>query len=317
MLSIPVLSSTFAVLLCILASYCDFKKREVPDKISVGMIFLGLFLVLLYYYQSKDIIFLKEALLTAGIFFAIGMILFFTGQWGGADAKILVGYGLLLSFYSQISIKNFEAFWPLWITLFTNLMIGALIYTIFYVFFLSFKHKGVLKYLGKEVNKNQHELIFIICLSLFLLSFIFFLSLHYRVSIYLFLTPIIFTCLITPLYIFLKLARIIERRYLVKTIKITDLQEYDLPAENIVEVDGKIRRYPSHILPKNGKVIASVKMRLGLRKEDIEKLKKFVKEGKLENRIKIKWGMPFVPSFLLAIILTIVFGDVFTFLISL
>ncbi len=317
MLNIPMLSFISAILLCSLASYHDFKKREVPDKISVGMIFLGLFLVLLYYYQFKDIIFLKEALLTAGIFFVIGMFLFLTGQWGGADAKILVGYGLLLSFYPQISIKNFEAFWPIWVTLFMNLMIGALIYTVLYVIFLSVKHREVFRFLKKEINRNQHEFIFIICLSIFLILFIFSLSLHYHVSLYLFSTPIIFTCLMTPLYAFLKLAKIIEKKYLIKTIKITDLQEYDLPAENIVEIDGKIKRYPPHILPKEGEIIASVKMRLGLKKKDIEKLKKLVEEGKLDNKIKIKWGMPFVPSFLFAMVLTLIFGDVFTFLMSL
>lgn len=48
----------------------------------------------------------------------------------------------------------------------------------------------------------------------------------------------------------------------------------------------------------------------GLTKDDVDKIKQLVAEGKLSGRIKIKEGIPFIPVFPLALLSSIVIGDI-------
>ena len=48
---------------------------------------------------------------------------------------------------------------------------------------------------------------------------------------------------------------------------------------------------------------------LGISKKNIEKLIKLKQQGKI-NKIKVKYGIPFVPSFLIALIYTIIFNKI-------
>ena len=58
----------------------------------------------------------------------------------------------------------------------------------------------------------------------------------------------------------------------------------------------------------NNKLITGPKD-LGIKKEQISQLLKFKKQGKI-NKIKVKYGIPFVPSFLIAFILTLILNKV-------
>ncbi|MCS4541808.1 MAG: prepilin peptidase [Euryarchaeota archaeon] len=64
------------------------------------------------------------------------------------------------------------------------------------------------------------------------------------------------------------------------------------------------------------KILANPRVAAGLTAEEIDELQKLVKSGKLENRIKIKKGIPFGPSILLGLLISIIFGDIFWWLIS-
>ena len=50
---------------------------------------------------------------------------------------------------------------------------------------------------------------------------------------------------------------------------------------------------------------------LGIEKHQIKQLLKYKKLGKIK-KIKVKYGIPFVPSFLLALIYTIIFNELIT-----
>ena len=58
----------------------------------------------------------------------------------------------------------------------------------------------------------------------------------------------------------------------------------------------------------NGKTVVK-KRDVGLLTEDIKKLISFKKKGKLK-KVLIKVGIPFVPAFLISLIITLVFGNV-------
>src|SRR3989344_4694131 len=79
-----------------IASYTDLKTREVPDWINYGLIGIGLSLSLLFsaiYWNFKYFI---NSVVGLSVFFIIAYIMFYTGQWGGGDSKILMGLGALL-----------------------------------------------------------------------------------------------------------------------------------------------------------------------------------------------------------------------------
>ena len=52
-------------------------------------------------------------------------------------------------------------------------------------------------------------------------------------------------------------------------------------------------------------------------KGEIEKLKKFVRSGKLKNEFKIKWGIPLIPVFPITLVVSLYFGDIYFALIRL
>ena len=56
----------------------------------------------------KSNFFLLYSLITFGAFFDIGLIMYYTKQWGGGDSKLLMGLGALLPLYPNIIIDNFS-----------------------------------------------------------------------------------------------------------------------------------------------------------------------------------------------------------------
>ena len=67
----------------IIGSITDIKTREIPDWVSYSAIILGLGLRLLYSLSTLDWSFFLYGLLGFGIFLALGLFMFYTGQWGG------------------------------------------------------------------------------------------------------------------------------------------------------------------------------------------------------------------------------------------
>jgi preflagellin peptidase FlaK len=85
--------------LLIYASWSDYKTREVSN--SVWIIFAPLTFALtfadLYLYESSDALF--SYCISFGLTAAFAIILFYTGGFGGADAKALMCLALALPFY--------------------------------------------------------------------------------------------------------------------------------------------------------------------------------------------------------------------------
>src|SRR3989344_7582752 len=90
-----VLLVTLFVILCI-ASVSDFKTREVPDFVSFGAIAFAFGLRALYSAISWDYLPLLAGILGFIVFYLFGYIMFYTGQWGGGDSKILMAIGAFL-----------------------------------------------------------------------------------------------------------------------------------------------------------------------------------------------------------------------------
>ena len=126
--------------------------------------------------------------------------------------------------------------------------------------------------------------------------------------------------------VFFALVRFMRLEVLMEEVPVEELGEWDILGEVIFERDGEVGRDrsdafarfkeallkadPSLMKPDYGRVIASPTAE-GLRKEQIEKLKHLVEEGKLENRFLRKKAMPFAPALFLGFLISYLLGDLF------
>ena len=78
----------------------------------------------------------------------------------------------------------------------------------------------------------------------------------------------------------------------------------------------KVEDVVAEDLVVDGKKIASSRDIAGLTAQDIMKLQVLHKEGKIPDKIRIKWGVRFAPIFLLAYILSVLYGNAFELLIA-
>ena len=102
MFNIILFSVVFVGLL--VGTFTDIKTREVPDWVNFGLIFSGIGLRLLFSVFSFDWSFLIDGVFGLGVMVLFGYLMFYTGQWGGGDSKLLMGLGALLGL--QFSINS-------------------------------------------------------------------------------------------------------------------------------------------------------------------------------------------------------------------
>ena len=102
-----------------------------------------------------------------------------------------------------------------------------------------------------------------------------------------------------------------------REIKIAELKEGMIPAEFIYEFEGKIERESGWRLRPKGKVLANPNIAAGLTKGQVRALKRLVREGKLEDSIRIKRGMPFAPVLAAGVLVLVAFGDLWLYIVRL
>ncbi|MFH0701282.1 MAG: A24 family peptidase [Candidatus Woesearchaeota archaeon] len=254
----------------IIASYCDLKWREVPDWISYGLIFAALGIRAIFSLSSGWEILISGAL-GFGIFFGLSCLLYYSNQWGGGDSKLLMGMGGVIGIAYPFDSSSWNLFW-----FFLLLLSLGAIYGLIWVVGLAIKERK--KFLPDFKKKwNEHKTLHLILGIISLLLFVLFLfGLKYNFS---FIWPLIPFPLIT-FYLFLFVTTVENSCFIMKR-EVTKLTEGDWLAEEVKVAD---------------KVVMKKKT---LEKEDLEELLRWHKEKKLEM-VKVREGVPFVPSFLFA-----------------
>src|SRR3989344_8789992 len=126
---------TLSLIVLLVGSVTDLKTREVPDWVNYGLISAGIGLNLLFsaIYQTPS--FIINSILGLIIFFGIAYLMFYTGQWGGGDSKMIMGLGAMIGVDVSFRTSQFLA------GFFTNaLFIGAL-YGLLWSFYLVLKNR--------------------------------------------------------------------------------------------------------------------------------------------------------------------------------
>ena len=279
MIATDILLTAIGLTALIFASINDIRTREVPDWLSYSLIASGLGIRFIHSFIFNDIWFSLYGLIGFGVMFSIGFVMYYTKQWGGGDAKLIMGLGVV--FVSPyLNIQNFL------VSFLINLLIVGALYGLLWSFYLAIRNwtefiKSFKKNLVEKKSIRRISLIF----SLLVVTSLFFIQIPY----------IRFSLCILALFF-------VSYSYLIVFVKATeDACMYKwLPISKLTEGDWVAK--PVYI---NKKLVCGPKD-LGLEKYQIDALKK----SKVK-KVFVKEGIPFVPSFLIAVIITLVLGNVF------
>ena len=131
------LSIAFVAL--VIGSITDIKTREVPDWVNFGLIFSAIGLRSLYSVITFDWTYLINGAIGLILFVAIAYIMFYTGQWGGGDSKMLMGLGAV--FGLALSLNPFPKIGIFLI----NIFIAGAVYGLIYSSVLAVKNRKKFK----------------------------------------------------------------------------------------------------------------------------------------------------------------------------
>lgn len=253
-----------------IASIQDIRKREVYNWLSFSLITIALVFRILYSIINNDFNFLLYGVIGLVIFIILGYGFYYSRIFAGGDAKLLMPIGLLLPY------NNSSSLFMLLVFIFLMFASGA-IYGIIYSIILSinnrqrFSKEFIIQF---KVHKNWLFIGIIVGLISLIIPMLFLGGI-------LFLIPI-FIPFIILLYIY---AKAVENSSMIKEIKGNEITIGDWLYEKV--------KIGNNTIEPNWE---------GVNEEEIKQLKKM-------NKIKIKYGIPFVPAIFIAFVLLIIFGE--------
>ncbi|MBI4139746.1 prepilin peptidase [Candidatus Woesearchaeota archaeon] len=263
------------------ASICDFRWHEVPDWLNYFFFSSGIGISLLsslFDNSFAPILYSFSGVILFGI---LGFIMFFSGQWGGGDVKTLMALGAIIGAWFDFS--NIGA------SFFFNIFPAAALYGIVWFSILILRHYGRVKNI---LFKSRSFVISLIISSLLLLLVVLLLFLTNN-----FLARIILASLgfgAPLLVVLLQVVKVVERVAFIKNISPNNLSEGDWLATPVI----------------SGKRVIVSSGGTGVTIDDINRLKKLHSLGRIKY-VSVKYGLPFVPVFFLALVLTLFFGNLF------
>ncbi|MBI1935655.1 prepilin peptidase [Candidatus Woesearchaeota archaeon] len=271
-------------------SITDLKTREVPDWINYGLVASGLGLNLLFsaVYSNSD--FIINSIAGLAIFYGVAYIMFYTGQWGGGDSKMLMGLGAVIGLDVSFKSQQFLAAFLI------NALLAGAAYGMLWSLFLGLKNrKNFLKEFGKALKQKNMMLskkILLVLAAIVIIASFFIEDYSIRAALML-------IALASALSFYLWISiRAIEKSSMFKLVEPSKLTEGDWIVNDIYV----------------GKEYICGPKDLGIQKSQIRKLLHYYKRGKV-RKILIKEGIPFVPSFFIAFIATWIFGSALIWLI--
>lgn len=281
------LSYSAVLLLLGIGSITDFKKREVPDWLSYSAIAFGIGMRLIFAVSSQSWAPLIEGALGFLPIFLLSLVMYYAGQWGGGDSKVLMGIGIIIGAKPTLEV------FPVLLLFFINMVMVGSAYGLIYSLILAALNK---KAFWKEFKSHlsSWRTLKLVCYGIAIL----FLAASFIVSeillkIFMIMLSAFSICLFY-IWIFIKS---LEKAVMIKRLPVEKLTEGDWIVED-VKVDG-IRICG----PKD----------LGIEKEQIARLLSLKKQKKISS-VLVKEGIPFVPGFLLAFLVTLILGNWLEFL---
>jgi len=271
---------------CIAGAY-DLKTTEIPDWIPYLMILVGIILNSFESLVQWNFSIILNSIIIGLGFLGFGFLMYYTGQWGGGDAKLLSAIGFLLP---NLPTNLSKSVLPFPVSFLFNLFLVGAAYMIFYAFVLALIKRKILLRFFEDVKASYK----IFTLGSLLLFFSF-----------------VLISFILSLYLKVRFELIGSIKYSLLTIAFTSLIFLLWKFAKTVEKFGFRQRIPVSKL-KVGDVLENSKLWEGLTQKEVEKIKR---SGK--KYVVIKEGVRFAPAFPLALIFTLYFGDMLLILLNL
>lgn len=265
----------------ILGTIEDVRIREVPDTVNYFMICVGILGGLaLAIFENNISLFLNHIFgFLLGL--VIGVILYALGQWGGGDAKALMGVGSLVGL-NIFGILSEEFLLSFIVSIF---LVGS-IWGFIWMLVLALRNwKNFTKEYTRLRKQNmflKHDFLFFSIILVIAVLVIFLVSDLFIKSLLLLIFFLIYSMIFLSVF-----AKSVEKTCMIKKIPVDKLVEGDW-------VVGKVKL-------KDGSKFSCKKT--GLNAKNIVLLKKNVKS------VLIKDGIPFLPSFLIAFIICAFLGS--------
>lgn len=271
-----------------LAAAFDVKitPTEIPDDLSHALIILGIFFSFLEAQIQFNFQILMNSLIYGISFLAFGFLLYKLGQWGGGDAKVLASVGFfspLLSTFLNQPLTSF-AFGYL-----MNVFVIGAVYMIFYSIVLAFMNRKIMSNFLQNAKSSSKVIVISFC---FLFLIVALLNLH----------------LFKIFGIYVELNSILLNSFLI-CFSATCLFLLWIFVKSVENVAFK-KRIPTSRL-KVGDVLLESKVWEGLTEEEVKRIKKSGKKF-----VWIKEGVRFAPTFPLALIFTLFYGNSISFIFS-
>ena len=185
----------------IISTIIDLKTFEIPDAITHFLIFFGIGAHVLLSINGGFLI--SKLFISLAIATAFGIIMYYSGQWGGGDSKLLMGMSAMLPLYAL------NAPYPFIVSFIVNLMIAGGIYSTLFLIKESIVH----------FNKIDSDLPILKYLMLFSVTLIF-------GKLYILGAAL-------GVLIILILAMHVQNNFFVKKIRPNDLVEGDWVMDNL------------------------------------------------------------------------------------
>jgi Flp pilus assembly protein protease CpaA len=280
MIIADILLIVVVMVVLIIASIIDLKIKEVPDWLNFALISIALGIRLIHAIIFTEWSYFLYGLIGLGAMLALGMVLFYTKQWGGGDTKLLIGLGAVFGiapYYSQTYLNL-----PFLLILLVNILIVGAVYSLIWAFVLFLKkRKETFEEMKILIKKKRLTRMIYSIIAILFLGFLYIYPeswlLFVLLSALLFVYPYIYIAI-----------KSVENIGMLKFVSPSKLVEGDWVAEEI-----KIR----------GKMICGPRD-WGIDKEQIKALKK----AKIK-KILIKDGVAFVPSILLGTLITLIWPN--------
>ena len=246
-----------------LATISDFRKKEVPNFLSFFLLFSAIGIRIMFFIFNPSLEAAFKPLFGLAFALPVAFVLYYLKQWGGADAKLFIALGIALGW----SHERFSI-----INFSLLLLVAGGAYGIAFLIYLAVKQRKKLNF-RNELKKRRKQFAFAIFVTLIIV----FLSFKF-----VYVLP--FALLPVAAFFASVFGKKLDRLF-VKQVK----------PEELVEGDWIAQKY------SDGNEIICTPKTIAT-KRIIRKLIALKKKKKL-NYIKVKEGIPFIPSFLIAFVL--------------
>ncbi|MEM4282460.1 MAG: A24 family peptidase [Candidatus Woesearchaeota archaeon] len=267
------------------SAFSDLRTREVPDWLSYAALFSGLGIRLISSVATFNLRPIVQGFTGVIVFAILSLLMYRFGQWGGGDVKLLIGLGSLIGFAPSLESKA--------VAFFINLIFVGAAYGLLWVFILAVKNWGKVKnqaarMMKKGVYKNFRFVTIAFSVMLLLIAIV-------LAESALWLIAAAAALLVLSLFYLSLVVGAVETSCLLKW----------LPPEKLTEGDWIVK----DVIFRGKKIAGPAE--LGISRRKIMLLIKLKQKGLLGKnfRVLVKEGIPFVPSFLIAYIAALLFGN--------